>query len=201
MNTVIEFFENKDKFSSEYLINLCLFCREAVNRLRIRESSGLQTLLNFLKNPGYKIYHHLILQALTQFVHDDGINTMVKNGLLDILVDKLKSIVIDLPKEQFKTRTLPNKRLGDAYKKKDSKLNRTNYSRYSLDYYPDDWSPSSSPRSTSPFSLFDDLDEMNDDADENCSPVCSDAEMVDEGFLSDRCCYIFLARDFRLLYY
>lgn len=130
INTVIEFLENEDNFAPEYLISLCLFCREAINRLRLRENSGLEILLNFLKNSKYKAYHHVILQALTQFMHDDeSINTMVKNGLLDILVDKLKLIVFDLPRDQSEKK-IPLKRSEDcAYKKRDAKLNRSNYSR------------------------------------------------------------------------
>lgn len=60
--------------------------------------------------------------------------------------------------------------------------------RFSLDYQQDDWSPrsarsgSSTPPSTPPMKLFEDMENSDDEhGEENYSPVCSDNEWAEDG--------------------
>jgi hypothetical protein len=70
-----------------------MFCRESVNRDRIKDSNGLQLILALLKKPEHERYHPVLLQALAQFLYDDiAIDILVKHGIVEILVAKLTSI-------------------------------------------------------------------------------------------------------------
>lgn len=117
-------------YFGEIVASLCLFCREAVNRSKIRYSNGLQVILDLLKKEGNERYHPVLLHALAQFVFDDeGILIMVKHGLLDILIEKLKRMTVELPAE-IDEKSTPKKRSRDRspYRKVDVKFNRTNNS-------------------------------------------------------------------------
>ncbi|XP_015597251.1 armadillo repeat-containing protein 5 [Cephus cinctus] len=174
----------KNSPSWEVLVSLCLFSREAVNRAKIRSGSGLDVMLALLKKDECEKYHPMLLHALAQFVYDDqSIFIMVKNGLLDVLVKKLKQMILEIPKES-EERTASKKRPGDTSTgRADLKYNRTNYGRFSLDYRRDDWSPGSaasicsSPPSTPPLPFYE--NEVDDNAEDNYSPVCSDNEWAD----------------------
>lgn len=123
--------ENCSFYFNEIVASLCLFCREAVNRIRIRYCSGLQVMLDLLKKEQYEKYHPVLLHALAQFMYDDeSILIMVKNGLLDILTNKLQRMAIETPVESEEIST-PRKRSGDRspYRKVDAKYNRTNSGR------------------------------------------------------------------------
>ncbi|OXU25505.1 hypothetical protein TSAR_000315 [Trichomalopsis sarcophagae] len=175
-------------YHHEIVASLCLFCREAVNRIRIRYCNGLQVMLDLLKKEENEQYHPALLHALAQFMYDDeSILIMVKNGLLDILGNKLQILAIEAPVESEEIST-PRKRSGDRspYRKVDAKYNRTNSGRFSLDYQQDDWSPrsarsgSSTPPSTPPMKLFEDMENSDDEnGEENYSPVCSDNEWAE----------------------
>lgn len=115
----------------ESLVSLCMLCREAVNRAKIRRGSGLEAILALLNEVHNERYHPMLLHALAQFICDDlSIDIMVKNGLVDVLVDKLKKMAIagkTLDKRDTKNSkkraadTSPHGRGGDP------KYNRTSY--------------------------------------------------------------------------
>lgn len=85
---------NSKHLYKEVLVSFCMFCRESVNRDRIKDSNGLQLILALLKKPEHERYHPVLLQALTQFLFDDvAIDILGKHGIVEILVAKLMSIV------------------------------------------------------------------------------------------------------------
>ncbi|XP_060811648.1 armadillo repeat-containing protein 5 [Bombus pascuorum] len=173
------------ELSKETLVSLCLFCREAVNRARIRMASGLELMLSLLKDTENEKYHPMLLHALAQFVYDDpSITIMVKNGLLDVLVIRLKKMATeDVSNERT---NVSKKRESDSPPSRQTELKyyKTNLGRFSSDYYRDDWSPgsatsvSSSPPSTPPLPFYDSI-ENDENAEDNYSPVCSDTDMMD----------------------
>ncbi|XP_051162423.1 armadillo repeat-containing protein 5 [Leptopilina boulardi] len=179
---------NNEKLSWQILAILCHFCREAVNRVQIKSVAGLEIMMALLKNKENEKFHSMILDALVLFEYDeDGIAIMVKNGLLDVLIEKLK-LMITAEELQFKNeKGTPKKRSGDSspYERSDFKYNRTSLGRFSLDYHYDNWSPSSgastssSPPSTPPLPLYDCKD-FDESAEENYSPVCSDDEWTEK---------------------
>ncbi|XP_066589441.1 armadillo repeat-containing protein 5 [Prorops nasuta] len=167
--------------SKEVITSLCSFCREAVNRAKVREDNGLETILTLLKDDGCKQYHPLLLHALTQFVYDDvGIDIMVNNGLLEVLISKLKKMVAEITDgEEDINSTRKRRHNSSPDRTKEIKYNKIGLSRFSSDY-PGDWSPDStasvsfSPPSTPRNFSFD------DNAEDNYSPVCSEEEPQEE---------------------
>ncbi|XP_003704054.2 BTB/POZ domain-containing protein Rnb [Megachile rotundata] len=182
---LIALIKDHSELSKETLVSLCLFSREAVNRAKIRIGSGLELILTLLKDPDNEKYHPMLLHALTQFVYDDpSIVIMVKNGLLDILVARLRKMVTEtIYDEEI---SVSRKRSNDSppSKQTEFKFNKTSAGRFSLDYYRDDWSPGSassvsfSPPSTPPLPFYDSI-ENDENTEDNYSPVCSDTEFMD----------------------
>ncbi|OAD58302.1 Armadillo repeat-containing protein 5 [Eufriesea mexicana] len=173
------------ELSKETLLSLCLFCREAINRARIRMGSGLELMLSLLKDTKYEKYHPMLLHGLAQFVFDSpSITIMIKNGVLDVIVAKLKKMVTEIISN--KEANVSRKRENDSPPSKQTELkcNRTNLGRFSSDYYRNDWSPgsatsvSSSPPSTPPLPFYDSI-ENDESTEDNYSPICSDTEIMD----------------------
>ncbi|XP_012526737.1 armadillo repeat-containing protein 5 isoform X2 [Monomorium pharaonis] len=168
--------------SKEMLFSLCLFCRESVNRDRIRQGDGLQVFVTLLNKPEHKHHHLRLLEALSLFIHDDiGLDILTKHGILEVLVAKLMDVVAKNSDRNSISRKRTSDFLIDDYCKRPSKYPT---SRYSMDFYRDDWSPrsatsasSSSPPSTPPLPSYSDFNSEMDDLEDNVySPVCSDKE-------------------------
>nr|XP_046481123.1 armadillo repeat-containing protein 5 isoform X1 [Neodiprion pinetum] len=182
------------KFLWELLGSLCLFCREAINRARVRSSTGLEVMLGILKRPEHDRYHPMLLHALAQFIYDDpSILKMIKNGLLDVLIMKLQEMTAESTGDDAE-RYVTKKRSASSplSHRTETKFNRSEFgrylnTRYSLDYKQGDWSPGSarsmcsSPPSTPPLQSFfeDDTNKTDSSAEENYSPVCSDTECAE----------------------
>nr|XP_033322147.1 armadillo repeat-containing protein 5 [Megalopta genalis] len=185
IESLIILIKDRSELCKEMLSSLCLFCREAVNRARIRIGSGLELMLSLLQSSQDEKYHPMLLHALAQFVYDDpSIVIMVKNGLLDVLVTRLRKMVRETISNE---ETRISKKRGNESppnKQTEFKYNKTNLGRFSSDYYRDDWSPgsatsvSSSPPSTPPLPFYDSL-ENDENTEDNYSPVCSDTEFMD----------------------
>ncbi|CAL7947352.1 unnamed protein product [Xylocopa violacea] len=185
VETLIALIKDRLELSKETLVCLSLFCREAVNRARVRMGSGLELILSLLKDLENEKYHPMLWDALAQFIYDDpSIMVMVKNGLLDLLITRLQKIVTEMI---FHEETNVSKKRGSdspPNKQTGLKYNRMNLGRFSSDYYRDDWSPgsaasvSSSPPSTPPLPFYDSI-ECDENTEDNYSPVCSDTEMMD----------------------
>lgn len=131
VESFIALIKNHLELSKETLVSLCLFCREAVNRARIRMASGLELMLSLLKDTENEKYHPWLLHALAQFIYDDpSITIMVKNGLLDVLVVRLKIMVTeDVSNERI---NVSKKRENDSpsIRQMEFKYNKTNLGRY-----------------------------------------------------------------------
>ncbi|XP_012283687.1 armadillo repeat-containing protein 5 [Orussus abietinus] len=160
--------------SWELLDSLCLFCREAINRAKVRLNEGIETMLSILKNYDNKKYHSALLSALAQFLYDNqSISIMVKNGLLDVLVSNLKTMAVEVAantKAELGTKKRSNDSLscGNA----NSKYSRSNSGRFSLDYHPDYWLPSSPPLSS------DGTTKTDESTKGKYSPVCTDTDWI-----------------------
>ncbi|TGZ49442.1 uncharacterized protein Rnb [Temnothorax longispinosus] len=177
---------NSNLLCKEMLISLCLFCREAVNRDKIRQSDGLQVILALLNKPEHEHHHLKLLEALSLFIHDEiGLDILTRHGILEVLVAKLTNVVAKNSERNSASRKRPSDYLIEDYYKKPSKYST---SRYSMDYYRDDWSPrsatsasSSSSPSTPPLPPYFDLNaEIDDLEDDVYSPVYSDKECDNE---------------------
>ncbi|GCB86107.1 hypothetical protein scyTo_0026837, partial [Scyliorhinus torazame] len=76
-----------------HLRALCLCCREAVNRARVREEGGLDLLLALLKEPGHRASHSRIIGALLGFFYDQhAMDYLHVRGLVPVLLDKLVTL-------------------------------------------------------------------------------------------------------------
>ena len=115
---------------NELVASLCLFCREAVNRNKLRHCSGLPIMLTLLKNKEYEKHHPTLLHALSLFCYDDeGVMIMVKNGLMDILTEKLRNMAVEF-KDSDEEKKAPRKRSGDnSPARNDIKYNRSSSGR------------------------------------------------------------------------
>ncbi|XP_022102193.1 uncharacterized protein LOC110985463 [Acanthaster planci] len=80
-----------------YIHCLCFCCREAVNRVRLRNLEGLQVLLNILKSSSEDCVrlHETILVALMDFYYDEqSLNYLAACGFIQVLVSQLRQEVM-----------------------------------------------------------------------------------------------------------
>ncbi|XP_078679822.1 armadillo repeat-containing protein 5-like [Branchiostoma floridae x Branchiostoma belcheri] len=69
---------------------LCLCCREAINRLRIRELKGLELLVSLLKSPSCKDVHERLVGTFLCFFYDEpSLEVLRGEGLIPLLMTKL----------------------------------------------------------------------------------------------------------------
>ncbi|XP_040297813.1 armadillo repeat-containing protein 5 isoform X1 [Bufo bufo] len=74
--------------------SLCLCCREALNRRRVRELGGLELLLDLLRKPLYRSVHHKITNAFLHYCHDTTALTILgSGGLAPLLAKRLEEVV------------------------------------------------------------------------------------------------------------
>lgn len=88
-------------------------------------------MLGILKTQEHDRYHPMLLHALAQFIYDDpSILIMIRNGLLDVLINKLKEMTIEIPDDPMECCN-PKKRGASSppNKKAESKFNRSEYGR------------------------------------------------------------------------
>ncbi|KAF6206663.1 hypothetical protein GE061_017899, partial [Apolygus lucorum] len=80
-----------DKIDSYLITALCVMCREPMVRASLRKTpDGFKTLLSLLVNPKTKHFYPELLNAVSQFNYDTpSLLTMVKGGLIGVLVEKL----------------------------------------------------------------------------------------------------------------
>lgn len=71
---------------------LCLFCTDAVNRVRIRELGILDVLHKALRDENLAIIHGRIVGAFVCFIYDDpSLNHLLSTGLIGTLLEHLQS--------------------------------------------------------------------------------------------------------------
>ncbi|KAK9397635.1 armadillo repeat-containing protein 5 [Crotalus adamanteus] len=69
---------------------LCLLCREAVNRSRVRATGGLELLLSLLRDQGHSYSHARVVVAFVAFFYDEEALEMLQaGGLVPLLVGRL----------------------------------------------------------------------------------------------------------------
>ena len=84
----VEDFMGKEKVVSV----LCLCCKEAVNRVKLREDGVLKLFITYLKDDSYKTLHLRIVSALVCFLYDEtSFDTLLDNGLVPVLIRHLRS--------------------------------------------------------------------------------------------------------------
>ena len=82
-----------DNFTvKEKLISvLCLCCKEAVNRVKLRDEGVLKLFIEFLKDNLYKALHLRIVSALVCFLYDEAsFDTLLECGLVPVLISHLR---------------------------------------------------------------------------------------------------------------
>ena len=88
----VEDFTAKEKVVSV----LCLCCKEAVNRVKLREDGVLKLFIAYLKDDSYKTLHLRIVSALVCFLYDEtSFDTLLDNGLVPVLIRHLRSYLDD----------------------------------------------------------------------------------------------------------
>lgn len=93
--------ENKwklDAWALDLLSVLSLCCKEAVNRVKLREEKVLGTLLEALKMSAAQNVHGRIVSALVCFLYDEaGFQILLDNDLVPILIALLKQNIKNFP--------------------------------------------------------------------------------------------------------
>lgn len=70
---------------------LCFCCREAVNRVRVREHGGLELLLELLRSFQYRSVHYRIIVAFLYYCYDNAaLSFLVSSGLTLVLAERLE---------------------------------------------------------------------------------------------------------------
>ena len=74
---------------------LCLYCREAVNRIRMREGGGCSVLVSVLASPdSSQVIKDTVLRSLLQFLYDNhSLNVLMSEGLIPCLVRLLQQVM------------------------------------------------------------------------------------------------------------
>ncbi|MGH0185896.1 UNVERIFIED_CONTAM: hypothetical protein FKN15_019513 [Acipenser sinensis] len=90
---IVEGIRKGDPGKSAYLVRaLCLCCREAVNRNKIREAGGLELLVSLLSQSSSqsRSQYRLVLFAFLDFIYDDSALEVLQGaGLVPLLVSRL----------------------------------------------------------------------------------------------------------------
>ena len=84
--------ENSDFSGKEKVISaLCLCCKEAVNRVKLREEGILKYFIEILTDDVYMALHLRIVSALVCFLYDEtSFDVLLENGLVPVLVMHLR---------------------------------------------------------------------------------------------------------------
>lgn len=75
---------------------LCFYCRESVNRVKIRDNDGLKTLLNLLSSKNNSAIRDKVVFSLLAFRYDEAsLDVLMELGLIMVLVNLLYKYVCD----------------------------------------------------------------------------------------------------------
>ena len=91
--TLLKTLLENPKFSAkEKVISaLCLCCKEAVNRVKLREEGILKHFIEILKDDLYMALHLRVVSALVCFLYDEtSFDVLLENGLVPVLVMHLR---------------------------------------------------------------------------------------------------------------
>lgn len=88
----------------EILNALCLFCNEAVNRVKLRQSDVLMLFIEALKDLIYSTLHNRIISALVNFLYDEvSFDMLLERGLVPVLfihLQRCAGFSFNLPKTE-----------------------------------------------------------------------------------------------------
>ncbi|XP_076473096.1 uncharacterized protein LOC143302345 [Babylonia areolata] len=75
----------------ELISGMCLLAKEAVNRVKLRESDGLKVFLETLRDEDLGDVHDRVISSLVSFLYDDSsLTVMLGDGLVNILLTHLQ---------------------------------------------------------------------------------------------------------------
>ena len=93
---ILELFNSDEEFYKQLrrdmidVLSMC--CKEAVNRVKLRESGSLQKLVEVLLDEEYQILHVRVVSALVCFIYDQqSFDILLENGLVHVLLKQLNS--------------------------------------------------------------------------------------------------------------
>ncbi|XP_045171658.2 uncharacterized protein LOC123533822 [Mercenaria mercenaria] len=94
-------FQSKELFwtnlREDLLSVLCLCCKEAVNRVKLRDENILIFFIKSLSDDKFKNLHARIVSGLVCFLYDEtSFDVLLENGLVPLLVKHLKSNIMHL---------------------------------------------------------------------------------------------------------
>jgi len=80
-----------DKEGAHVITALCLYCRESVNRMRLRDLGGCRLFVNVLNDGSRSNLHDRVINSLLQFIYDNhSLNVFMNEGLIQSLVGFLE---------------------------------------------------------------------------------------------------------------
>ena len=84
----------KDDLVLAAIEGVCMCCREAVNRNKVRSCGGLEVLLEIFRCPEYARIYDRILAAFVCFVFDElALNRLIANGIIPALISYLQQLL------------------------------------------------------------------------------------------------------------
>ncbi|KAG8230684.1 hypothetical protein J437_LFUL010761, partial [Ladona fulva] len=99
----------------ELVSTLCLFSRESVNRMKLRDHGGLNQLLILLKDDR----HGPVAAALCNFVYDElGFRQLIDCGLIPICADRLRDVIFPKLRENGRSHAFVSVKNENSLKKK-----------------------------------------------------------------------------------
>lgn len=88
--------EFTDKEVAHCITALCLYCRESVNRMKLRKFGGLKLFVSFLNNPLRANLHDRIINSLLQFSYDEmSLHALQMEGLVPCLTKFIQKYTSD----------------------------------------------------------------------------------------------------------
>ncbi|XP_060569546.1 uncharacterized protein LOC132727962 isoform X1 [Ruditapes philippinarum] len=74
---------------------LCLCCKEAVNRVKLRDENVLRFFIQSLEDAKFRTLHARIISALVCFLYDEtSFDVLLDNGLVPLLINHLKTYIM-----------------------------------------------------------------------------------------------------------
>jgi len=97
---LVDLFDGTDltpKETGHVITALCLYCRESVNRVKLRELGGCRVLVEVLNDETLSNLHDRVINSLLQFMYDNhSLNVLMSSGLIPSLVGFLDQVNSEL---------------------------------------------------------------------------------------------------------
>ncbi|XP_076339015.1 uncharacterized protein LOC143240459 [Tachypleus tridentatus] len=100
--------ENERPGTTALVTALCYCCREAINRVRIRDEQGLKILLDILRDTQKKHLHSRIIISLLAFRYDEeSLDALLNLDMLSVLVEHMQ-LFIDENRGEHRVKAKPD---------------------------------------------------------------------------------------------